>query len=352
MLKNIEIANKVIGKNRPVFIIAEAGVNHNGNLKIALKLVDAAAVAGADAVKFQTYKAEEVVTATGEMAVYQKKNIGGSGKQATMLKKLELPDNFYGPLLRRCRDKKIIFLSTPHGGFNSVDLLQRLKVPAFKFGSGDLTNLPLLEYAAKFNKPMILGTGLATLAEVQTAINVIKKAGNSKIIVLHCTTSYPCPLNEVNLRAIITMKKNLDVLVGYSDHTLGTQVPTMAATMGACVIEKHFTLNKNMSGPDHKASLEPAELKQMVQAVRQVDVIMGFSDKKPTESEKELTEIARKSLVALVAINKGDKFTAQNLGVKRPGTGLAPKYYNEIIGLVSKKDIAADALIKKEYYDY
>lgn len=351
MVKNIKIGNKFIGENQPVFIIAEAGVNHNGNLKIALKLIDAAVAAGADAVKFQTFKAEQVVTTAGEMAVYQKKNIGKTESQLEMLKKLELPESFYQPLIKRCREKNIIFLSTPHGGFNSVSLLQRLKVPAFKFGSGDLTNLPVLEYAAKFGKPMILGTGMATLAEVQTAVDVIKKAGNQQIIVLHCATDYPCPLNEVNLRAMLTMRQKLSVLVGYSDHTSGINVPMMAASLGACLIEKHFTLDKNLSGPDHKASLEPTELKQMVKVVRQVNIIMGSPVKKPTESENKIIKTVRKSLVSLVAVSKGDKFTAKNTGIKRPGTGLSPKYYQEIIGRVAKKDIAADSLIRKEYYE-
>lgn len=334
-----------------MFIIAEAGVNHNGNLKTALKLIDAAVAAGADAVKFQTFKAEEVVTNAGRMAAYQKKNIGKSQSQLAMLKKLELPENFYQPLINHCRKKKIIFLSTPHGGLDSIDLLERLKVPAFKIGSGDLTNLPLLEYAARLGKPMILGTGMSTLVEVRNAINIIKKAGNNKIIILHCTTNYPCPLNEVNLRAMLTMKQKLPAIVGYSDHTLGIETPIMAAALGACVIEKHITLNKNTPGPDHKASLEPAELKALARAIRQVNIILGSPVKKPTKSENKIIKIVRKSLVSLVAINKGDKFTAKNTGIKRPGTGLSAKYYREIIGRVAKKDIAADSLIRKEYYE-
>lgn len=347
MLKKIKIANKLIGEGQPAFIIAEAGVNHNGSLQIALKLVDAAAAAGADAVKFQTFKAEEVVTGAGKMAAYQKKNIGKTESQLAMLKKLELPENFYGPLVKRCREKKIIFLSTPHGGFNSVGLLKRLKVPAFKFGSGDLTNLPVLAYAAKFNKPIILGTGMATLAEVWSAIDVIKKAGNQQIIVLHCTTNYPCPLNEVNLRAMLTMRQNLPALVGYSDHTLGIEVPIMAVSLGACLIEKHFTLDRNMPGPDHKASLEPAELKALAQAVRQADLILGSPIKKPTKNESKLAKIARKSLVSLAAIKKGDKFTAENIGIKRPGTGLAPKYYHKLIGKECLRDLKRDEIISR-----
>lgn len=346
MVKKIKIANKFIGENQPVFIIAEAGVNHNGDLKTALKLVDAAVAAGADAIKFQTFHAAEVVTAQGEMAAYQKKNIGKTESQLAMLKKLELPDEFYQPLINHCLKKKIIFLSTPHGGFASVDLLQRLKMPAFKFGSGDLTNLPVLEYAAKLGKPMILGTGMATLNEVKTAVKAIKQAGNQQIIALHCTTNYPCPLEEVNLKAMQIMAKKLTVLVGYSDHTLGIEVPIMAATLGACLIEKHFTLDKNMPGPDHKASMEPDELKNMVRAVRQVKEIMGSDLKKPTASELKISKLGRKSLVSLRDIKQGEKLTRENIGIKRPGTGLAPKYYFKILGKIAATNIKVDSLIK------
>lgn len=346
MIKKIKIENKLIGEKEPVFIIAEAGVNHNGSLKIALKLVDAAAAAGVDAVKFQTFKAGEVTTGAGGMAQYQKRNIGKIESQLAMLKKLELPENFYRPLIKHCREKKIIFLSTPHGGFDSVDLLQRLKAPAFKFGSGDLTNLPVLEYAAKFGKPIILGSGLATLAEARSAINIIKRTGNNQVVALHCTTNYPCPLSEVNLRAMLTMRQKLPVLVGYSDHTLGIQIPIMAATLGAVVIEKHFTLARNMAGPDHKASLELAELKAMVNAIREVPFILGSDVKKPNDSEMNIIKIARKSLVAAKNIKKGEIFSQQNLAVKRPGTGLPPSAWFRFLGKPAKKDFITDEMIK------
>ncbi|MFA6551131.1 MAG: N-acetylneuraminate synthase [Patescibacteria group bacterium] len=347
----IKIGQKKVSANAPIFIIAEAGVNHNGSLTTALKLVAAAAAAGADAIKFQTFKAEDVVTGNGKMAEYQIKNTGKSESQLAMLKKLELPDDFYRPLIKHCRKKNIIFLSTPHGGFKSVDLLQKLGAPAFKFGSGDLTNLPLLKYAAKFGKPMILGTGMATLTEVRAAVSAIKKTGNSQIIALHCTTNYPCAQNKVNLRAMLTMRQKLPVLVGYSDHTSGIQVPIMAAVLGACLIEKHFTLNKNMPGPDHKASLEPLELKAMVEAMRQAPIILGSKIKKPNVSEIAMIKTVRKSIVAGKNIKKGEIFSNLNLAIKRPGTGLAPKYYHAIIGRVAKKDIKADALIKKSDYE-
>jgi len=346
MIKKIKIENKFISEKEPVFIIAEAGVNHNGSLKNALKLVDAATAAGVDAIKFQTFKAEQVVTATGQMAKYQKKNIGKVESQLKMLKKLELPEKFYQSIINHCRKRKIIFLSTPHGGFASVDLLEKLKVPAFKFGSGDLTNLPLLEYTAKLGKPIILGTGMATLVEVKEAINCIKKTGNNKIIVLHCTSNYPTGNNEVNLRAMQTMINKLKVLVGYSDHTLGIQVATMAATLGACLIEKHFTLDRKMSGPDHKASLEPLELKAMVEAIRQVPLILGSKVKSPIISELSAIKIGRKSIVAARNIKKGEVFTKNNLSIKRPGTGLPPKVWFRIIGKRAKADFLKDELIR------
>jgi len=348
MIKNIKISNKFIGENKQVFIIAEAGVNHNGNLQTALKLVDAAAAASVDAIKFQTFKAEQVVTTAGKMADYQKKNIGKIESQLDMLKKLELSEKFYKPLINHCRKKKIIFLSTPHGGFESIDFLQKLKMPVFKLGSGDLTNLPLLKYAAKFKKPMIISTGMATLREVEEAVKTIKKTGNNKIIVLHCTTNYPCPLNEVNLRAMITMKQKLQVLVGYSDHTSKIQVPIMAATLGACLIEKHFTLDKNMSGPDHGASIEPAELKKMVKAIRETEKIMGSGIKKPTTSELPVMEVARKSIVARINIFKETKISSEMLTIKRPGIGIEPKYIRTIIGKIARKNIEKGILIARK----
>lgn len=336
----IIIGKKQIGKNFPVFVIAEAGVNHNGRLDLALKLVDIAAKAGADAVKFQTFKAEDVVIGKGK-----------TKSHFEMLRKLELKEEFYKPIIKRCKEKNIIFLSTPHGSFESVDFLQKLNVPAFKFGSGDLTNLPVLQYAAKFKKPIILSTGMATLKEIKEAIKCVKKAGNNKIIVLHCTTNYPCPLDETNLRAMQTMIKELDVLVGYSDHALGIQTSVMAAALGACLIEKHFTLNKNMKGPDHKASIEPRELEEIIEQIRSVEVILGSDIKKPTKSEISVIKTIRKSIVSLKDIKKGERFTKTNIGIKRPGTGLEPKYYYKILGEKAKRDRSADALIAKKDYE-
>jgi len=344
----IFIDKKRIGYNQQPFIIAEAGVNHNGKLDLALKLVDAAKKVGADAIKFQTFKAEQVVISKGKMAEYQKKNTGKKETQLKMLKKLELREEDFKKIISHCKKKNIIFLSTPHGGFESVDFLQSLKVPAFKFGSGDLTNLPVLEHAAKFKKPMILGAGMATMKEVKEAVDCIKKAGNKKIILLHCTTDYPCLSEEVNLASMQSMMKKFpDLIIGYSDHTLGEQVPVMAVTLGAHVIEKHFTLDKKMKGPDHKASAEPQELKEIIEKIRNVETILGSSIKKPTASEKKYILIVRKSVISLTNIKKGGKFTKDNIGIKRPGNGLPPRILFNLLGKKAKRNIRADSLVRK-----
>lgn len=346
MIKDIKISNKIIGDKRPVFVIAEAGVNHNGSVETALKMVDAAAVAGADAIKFQTFKAQDVVTAGGEMVGYQIENIGKSMSQLEMIKALEFNDNDWPLIIKRCKKKKIIFLSTPHGSFNSVDLLSKLKVPAFKFGSGDLTNLPVLQYAARFGKPMILGTGMSTLEEVRDAIKAIKKVGNNQIIALHCTTNYPCPLVEVNLKSMVKMGIELNVLVGYSDHTEGILVSITAVAMGGCLIEKHFTLDRKMKGPDHKASLEPLELKKMIDSIKKVSTILGSEIKKPNKSELSMVKAVRKSIVASKDIRSGDVFSQNNLAIKRPGFGLNPKKWNQLLGKRAKKNYRNDEMIK------
>lgn len=346
----IKIANIPVSYKNNVFVIAEAGVNHNGRLDLALKLIDVASKAGADAIKFQTFKAKEVVIENAEMADYQKKNIKKSQSQQNMLKKLELKEKFYLPIIKHCRKRKIIFLSTPHGGFASVDFLIRLKVPALKFGSGDLTNLPLLKYASRFKIPIIISTGMSNLNEVKEAINIIKKAGNNQLIALHATTNYPCPYNEVNLSAMKTMIDSLNVLVGYSDHTLGIQTAIMAATMGACLIEKHFTLARDLPGPDHRASCEPDELSDMIKGVQLAKTILGSAIKKPNKGELPMIQQVRKSVVSLTSIKKGGKFTNKNIGVKRPGYGLKPIYYEKLIGKTAKQNILSDTLIKKEHY--
>jgi len=345
----IKIKSKIISESSPVFVIAEGGVNHNGKLSLAKKLVDAAKVAGADAVKFQTFKAEGVVIGSVKMASYQEKNTGKKQSQLAMIKKLELDYKDFIVLKKYCDKKNIIFLATPHSA-DAVDFLNPL-VPAFKIGSGDLTNIPFLEKIARFKKPIILPTGMSDLSDIRSTVKAINKQGNNKLILLHCTTNYPCFDQEVNLRAMLTIAQAFPKnLFGYSDHTADWQTAVMAVTLGAKVIEKHFTLSKKMSGPDHKASLEPKELKEMIKSIRRVSVIMGSAIKKPTKSELIIRHKVRKSIVSLTIIKKGERFSVNNLGIKRPGTGLQPKEFKSLLGKVARKNIAADKLITKKDY--
>jgi len=341
-MKTVKIANKLVGEGQPTFIIAEAGVNHNGKIELAKKLVQIAVDAGADAVKFQTYKSEGVVATGVDSADYAKKNIGKNISQINMIKSLELSYNDFEKLKDYCNKKNIIFLSTPHS-FDAIDFLEDL-VPAYKFGSGDITNIPTLKHTAKKGMPIILGTGMSTLDEVKHAINAIKSEGNEQIIALHCTTSYPCAIDDVNLLAMKKMQNELDCLVGYSDHTLGITVPIIATAMGATVIEKHFTIDKNLPGPDHKASLEPDELKNMVKEIRNTEKILGGFEKKPTKSEKKLMKYVRKSIVAKQDIEKGSIIDESMVVIKRPGTGLNPSNIVKIIGKKAKQDIAKDEI--------
>lgn len=343
-MKTIKISNKLVGENQPTFIIAEAGVNHNGKLEQAKRLVDVAVEAGADAVKFQTFKSEGVVTAGLNSADYAKKNIGKDVGQLEMIKSLELNYKDFVSLKNYCDKKEIIFLSTPHS-FDAIDFLEDL-VPAYKFGSGDITNIPALRHAAKKGKPIILGTGMSTLDEVGYAINAIKSEGNEQIIALHCTTNYPCPLEDVNLSAMITIQRELDCLVGYSDHTLGLSVPIIATAMGAAVIEKHFTIDKSLPGPDHKASLEPDELKSMIKEIRKTEKVLGSFDKKPTKSEKKIMNLVRKSIVSKKDIEKGTIVSEDMIVIKRPGTGLNPSDLDKIIGKKSRRYIAKDEIFQ------
>jgi len=342
----IKIGGKLIGAGNPCFIIAEAGVNHNGKLSLAKKLVDKAKEAGVDAVKFQTFKAENIVTKEAKQAKYQTKNIGKKESQFAMLKRLELSYADFRNLKKYCARKKIIFLSTPHSSKEDVDIVAEL-CPVIKIASGDLTNLPFLKYIAKKDLPIILSTGMANLREVKEAVKTILSI-NKKIILLHCTTNYPTPVNEVNLRAMFTMGEEFNLPVGYSDHTQGMEVSLAAAAMGACVIEKHFTLNKKLPGPDHKASLGPEELKAMVRGIRNIQAALGDGTKKPTPSEMETAKVARKSIVAAKNIKKGTEIREDMLVIKRPGTGIAPKYFNEILGKKAKKDIKKEFLINWE----
>ena len=348
-MQTIKVGSKIISKDSPVFIIAEAGVNHNGRLDLALKLIDAAAEAGADAVKFQTFKAEQVTTTQGKIAEYQKRNLGKTASQIAMIRQLEINENWYPQLIKCCKERGIIFMSTPHGHLASADFLKKFDMAVYKIASGDLTNRPLLEHIARFGKPMIISTGMANLKEVRGAIGWIKKASNNKIIILHCTTNYPCPPHEVNLAAMQTVKRAFpDTLIGYSDHTEGHQVSVMAVALGACVIEKHLTLDKNLPGPDHQASSDPQEFKATVKAIRVIATIMGSPIKKPNKSEARIMKIARKSVVTVAPVKKGEKFTMTNLTIKRPGDGIPPKYFKNILGKRAKRNIPNDILINKK----
>ncbi|HEX9062901.1 MAG TPA: N-acetylneuraminate synthase [Clostridia bacterium] len=333
----------LLGRDR-VFIIAEAGVNHNGSLETALKMVDAAAEAGADAVKFQTFLSEKLVTKAASMAVYQKENTGKNQTQFEMLKSLELDFKSHKKLFEYCTQKRIMFLSTPFD-FESVDLLEKLGVKAYKLSSGDLNNKPFIDYVASKNKPMILSTGMAEMDEIGEALSWVGQHRINDIFLLHCTTDYPAKLNEVNLRAIVSMEKAFGLPVGYSDHTEGLEVSIAAATLGAAIIEKHFTLDRNMEGPDHKASLEPHSLKQMIDSIRNIELALGDGIKRITPGESAVINNARKSVTAACTIEEGEVIEFRHLEIKRPGTGIPPKYMEQLIGKKVNKKINEDQTI-------
>jgi len=329
-----------------VFIIAEAGVNHNGSIELAFKLVDAAIEAGVDAVKFQTFKSENLVSKNTQKAEYQKKATNSSESQFEMLKKLELSFDSYRKLNEYCKDKNIIFLSTPFD-HSSINLLYELNLKIFKIPSGEITNLPYLRHIGSLAKQVVLSTGMSTLKEVGDALAILIDSGTKKenITVLHTNTMYPTPMEDVNLKAMQTIQKEFDVSVGYSDHTLGIEVDIAAVAMGASMIEKHFTLDKAMKGPDHIASLEPKELKAMVTAIRNIEKAIGKNIKTVSPSERENKNIVRKSITARYSIKKGERLTEDNLIIKRPGTGISPMNWDKIIGTAAMKDYQADELI-------
>lgn len=330
---------------KKVYVIAEAGVNHNGNMDNAIKMVEEARKAGADAIKFQTFISENLVTKHAEKAEYQKETTDKQESQYQMLKKLELKRENYSQLKKECERQGIDFLSTPFD-LDSIDVLEALGVSAFKIPSGEITNYPYLVKIAKTKKKVYLSTGMSTLEEVQEAVNVLRRNGTKDIVVLHCNTQYPTPLRDANLKAIHTLENYFRTDVGYSDHTLGIEVAVAAVAMGASVIEKHFTLDRNMEGPDHKASVEPNELAQMISYIRNVELAMGDGVKEPTKSESENIAIARKSIVARRKIKKGEIFTEDNLTVKRPGTGINPMKWLEVLGKEATKDFEEDDLIE------
>ncbi len=328
-----------------VLIIAEAGVNHNGSLKLAKQLVDKAVEAGVDCVKFQTFVAENIVSKNAVKAEYQLKETSAEETQYGMLKRLELSFEEFIELNEYCKIKKIMFLSTAFD-FESVDFLNKLGMETWKIPSGEITNLPYLVKVAKLNKPVILSTGMCTLEDIENALNILKENGVEDITVLHCTTEYPTPFSDVNLKAMETIKNKFNVKVGYSDHTKGIEVPIAAVAMGATVIEKHFTLDKNMEGPDHKASLEPEELKAMVDAIRNIELALGTGVKEPAPSEIKNINIARKSIIAKCDIKAGEVFTEENLTVKRPGDGISPMKWYDVLGKVASRDFVEDELIE------
>lgn len=328
-----------------IFIIAEAGDNHNGNLDNALRLVDKAAEAGADCVKFQTFVTEEVISRYAEMAEYQKRNTGTEESQFDMVKKLELSFEAFRQIQAYCQKKGILFLSTPFD-LPSIAFLDEIGVPFFKIPSGEITNYPYLAAIGRTHKDAVLSTGMCTMEEIREAIAVLEENGAGLITLLHCNTEYPTPYEDVNLKAMRTMRTVFDKEVGYSDHTLGIEVPIAAAAMGAVVIEKHFTLDRNMEGPDHKASLEPRELAAMVKAVRNIEAALGSGEKKPSSSEQKNRAVARKSIVARRHIRQGELLTEENLAVKRPGTGISPMRYPEILGTRAVREFQEDQLIE------
>lgn len=329
------------------FIIAEAGVNHNGDLQTAKKLIDMAADSGADAVKFQTFKTDKLVSKNAEKANYQKQTTRAEESQYEMIKRLELSIDDHNKLTQYCENKRIQFLSSPFD-LESIILLNDLGLETFKIPSGEINNRPYLEAIGSLNKNVIMSTGMADLGEIEDALDVLINAGTHKenITVLHVNTEYPTPMKDVNLLAMLTIKEAFKVNIGYSDHTLGIEIPIAAVALGAKVIEKHFTLDKNDKGPDHKASLEPHELKAMVQSIRNIEKALGNGIKKPSQSELENKNIARKSIVAEQNIRKGDVLTFENLSIKRPGNGVSPMRWNEVIGKTAKRDFTKDEQIE------
>jgi N,N'-diacetyllegionaminate synthase len=327
-------------------VIAEAGVNHNGDLKLALRLVDAAADAGADSVKFQSFRAEQLASGSAKMAAYQVENTRAEESQLAMLRRLELDEHAHRELVARCRERGIRFLSTPFDD-ESLALLVSLDVHAIKLSSGDLTNTPFLAAIARTGKPLILSTGMSTLDEVRQAVQAFQAAGGRDLTLLHCVTEYPAPADEVNLRAMETMRRAFECPVGYSDHTEGNEIAFAAAALGAVVIEKHFTLDRTLPGPDHRASLEPGELKALVRGVRAIGAAMGNGVKAPARSELQNRELVRKSLVARRALRAGDTLCREDIAIKRPGSGLPPGELERVIGKVIRRSIDADEVIRQ-----
>lgn len=328
-------------------IIAEAGVNHNGDLSMARQLIDAAAEAGADIVKFQTFKADRLVTASAKKAEYQMATTAADESQYDMIRKLELSEAMHEQLIAHCKLRGIEFFSTAFD-IESLDYLMSLGMQRIKIPSGEITNLPYLRRVGSFDKPVILSTGMSSLGEIENAVNALEQPGLSRqqITVLHCNTEYPVPMNEVNLRAMLSIRDAFGVKVGFSDHTEGIEVAIAAVALGGCVIEKHFTLDRNLPGPDHRASIEPSELTRLVSSIRNIELAMGDGIKRANRSEARNLPIVRKSIVAATPIRQGEAFTSSNLNAKRPGNGISPMRWDEVVGQIARRDFATDELIE------
>ncbi len=344
MATGVGIGERSVGPGHPCLIIAEAGVNHDGDLGTARGLVDAAVAAGADAVKFQSFKAENLATAGAPKAAYQLEGTDPSESQRDMLRRLELGESQHRDLAAYCRERGILFLSSPFDE-DSADMLARLNVPAFKIPSGELSNPGLLEHVARLHKPIILSTGMATLDEVKLAVNTLCEAGAKALVLLHCVSNYPAHATDANLRAMATMAEVFDIPVGFSDHTLGTEVSFAAVALGACVIEKHLTLGRGRAGPDHAASLEPDEFASLVQGIRTVESALGHGRKEPAATEASIAAVARRSLVAAMEIPTGTRLTDEMIVVRRPGTGVSPTLRASVVGRTARRGISAGAVI-------
>jgi N-acetylneuraminate synthase/N,N'-diacetyllegionaminate synthase len=349
-VRTIEIGSKTIGPGLPTFIIAEAGVNHNGDLEVAKQLIDVAINAGADAVKFQTFRADAIASPDAPKANYQLATTDVTESQLELLRRLELSKEAHYELNNYCQGRDIIFLSTPFDE-SAADMLSELGVPAFKISSGDLTNAPLLEHVAAKGKPVILSTGMANLDEVAAAVSVLREAGCDELALLHCVTNYPAAVSDVNLRAVTTMAHEFRVPVGYSDHTDGIEVAIAAVALGACIIEKHFTLDRSLPGPDHKASLEPNELRALVSGIRNVEAALGDGRKVPTVGELETARVARRSLFAAQTIAAGSVVTRDMVSMKRPGTGISPVLLKKIVGHRTLVDVTEGQMLELGMFD-
>jgi N-acetylneuraminate synthase len=350
MVRTLQIGDRLVGPGQPCFLIAEAGVNHNGSLEMALRLVNEAAEAGADAVKFQTFRAEALVTSDAPQAAYQKAATGEEESQYQMLKALELTPNMHEALMKRCRERGVLFLSTPFDE-GSADYLVSLEMPAIKVPSGEITNLPFLQHLARTGKPLIVSTGMATLGEVEGALHTIEGVNpGAEVALLQCVSSYPAPDSAINLRAMGTMAAAFGRPTGYSDHTTGIHIALGAMALGACIVEKHFTLDRSLPGPDQAASLEPDELQAMIEGIRGIEAALGDGIKRPSPAELDTAAVARKSLVAARDLAAGHVMTLEDIAIRRPGTGLLPARREEVVGRRLKSDLTAGTLLSLEMF--